>query len=45
MSLTLDRYFLIDEGEVIVGGDIVDDAPKALHGYVLGDVGFIQDLD
>ena len=45
ISLTLDGYLLIGEGEVIVGGNIVDDATKALHRYVLGDVGFVQDLD
>jgi len=45
MSLALDGYLLIGEGEVIVSGNIVDDAPEALQGYVLGDMGLIQDLD
>ena len=45
MSLALDGHLLISKGEAIVGGNIVDDGPEALHGYVLGDVGLIQDLD
>ena len=44
MSPTLDEYLLISEGEVIVGGNIVDDAPEALHRYVLGDMGLDQDF-
>ena len=45
MSLALDGYLLIGEGEVIIGGNIVDEAPDAFHRYVLGDMGFVQDLD
>ena len=45
MSPTLDGYLLIGECEVIVGGNIVDDAPEALHRYVLGDMGLIQDFN
>jgi len=44
LSPTLDGYLLIGKGEVIVGGNIVDDAPKALHGYVLGYMGLVQDF-
>ena len=45
MSSALDKYLLIGEREVIVGGDIVDDASEALHKDVLGYMGFIQDFD
>ena len=45
MSLALDGHLLISKGEAIVGGNIVDDGPEALHGYVLGHMGFIQYFD
>ena len=41
MSPALDGYLLIDEGEVIVGGNIVDDAPEALNRDVLGYMGLL----
>ena len=42
--LSVNGYLLISEGEVIVGDNIVDDAPEALDGDVLGYMGFIQDF-
>ena len=44
MSPALDGYLLIDEGEVIVGGNIVDDAPEALNRDVLGYMGLLMIL-
>ena len=41
----LHMYFFIGEREVIIGCDIVDYAPETLHKYVLGYVGFVQNLD
>jgi len=45
VPLAFDGYLLIDECEVIVGSNIVDDPLKTLHRYVLGHVGFVQDLN
>ena len=42
MSPALDGYLLIDEGEVIVYGDVVHYSPKTLHWYVLRHMGLIQ---
>ena len=44
MSSPLDGDFLFNEGEVVVGCDVIDDSPKAFYGNVLGYVSFTQDF-
>jgi len=41
VSLPLEGYLLISEGEVIIGSNVVDDALEALYRGILGHMGFI----
>ena len=36
--------FLFSEGEIVVGGDVIDESSKAFYGNILGYMSFVQDL-
>jgi len=44
MPSPLDRDFFFDEGEIVVGGDIIDESSKAFYRDILGHMSFVQDL-
>ena len=41
MPSPLGRDFLFSEGELVVGGDVIDESPKAFYEDVLGYMSFI----
>ena len=44
MPSSLDRDFFFSESEIVVGGDVIDESPKAFYGDVSGYMSFVQDL-
>jgi len=44
MPSPLGRDFFFNEGEIVVGGDVIDESSKAFYGDVLGYMSFAQDL-
>ena len=38
------RDFFFGEGEIVVGGDVIDESSKAFYRDILGYMSFIQDL-
>ena len=44
MPSPLGRDLFFGEGEIIVGGDIIDESPKALYRDILSHMSLIQDL-
>ena len=38
------RDFFFGEGEIVVGGDVIDESSKAFYRDILGHMGFVQDL-
>jgi len=45
MSLSLDGNFLLNEGKVVIGCDIVDNPLEAFYGDVLGHMGLVQNFN
>ena len=44
MPSPLGRDFFLGEGEIVVGGDIIDESSKALYRDILSHMSFVQDL-
>ena len=44
MPSPLGRDFFFGEGEIVVGGDIIDEPSKAYYRDSLGYMGFVQNL-
>ena len=44
MPSLLGNDFLFSEGEIVVGGDVIDESSKAFYRDILGYMSFIQDL-
>ena len=44
MPSPLGRDFFFGEGEIIVGGDIIDESSEALYRDILSHMSFVQDL-
>ena len=44
MLSPLGKDFFFSEGEIVVGGDVIDESPKAFYRDILGYMSFVQDL-
>jgi len=44
MPSPLGRDFFFGEGEIVVGGDVIDESSKAFYIDILGHMSFVQDL-
>ena len=44
MPAPLGKDFFFSEGEIVVGGDVIDESSKAFYRDILGYMSFVQDL-